>query len=72
MSRVLEARLIRLEGIESPCILLLPHGETPEELVIDFSASNHTEIPRNGPTTYRLVPSSAHEPEPHYRELFDE
>ena len=72
MSRVLEARLVRLEGIEPTCILLLPHGETPEELVIDFAGTEHDQIPRNGPTTYRLEPSSAHDAEPLYRELFDE
>ena len=72
MSRVLEARLVRLEGIESTCILLLPHGETPEELVVDLRGTEHDEFHRSGPTTYRLEPSSAHDPQPLYRELFDE
>jgi hypothetical protein len=72
MKRVLEARLVRLEGIEPPCVLLLPQGEKPEELVIDFSRSGHSRIPKNVPTTYRLEPSSANDPEPLYRELFDE
>ncbi len=69
---MLRAQLVRLEGIGTPCILLAPHGEVPEELVIDFSQTNHDELPKTGPTTYRLEPSTAQEPEPQYRELFDE
>jgi hypothetical protein len=72
MSRALEARLVRLEGIEPPCILLMPHGEAPEELVVDFRGTEHDQFHRTGPTTYRLEPSSANEPQPLYRELFDE
>ena len=67
-----QAQVVRLEGIESPCLLVLPHGEVPEELVIDFSKIDHDALPKRGPTTYRLEPSSAQEPEPQYRELFDE
>jgi len=69
---MLQAQLVRLEGVETPCILLAPHGEVPEELVIDFSKTGHGKLVKKGPTTYRLEPSSAQEPEPQYRELFDE
>lgn len=72
MAKNLEARLVRLEGVHTPCVLLLPHGETPEELVIDFSGTEHSEIPRIGPTTYRLEPSTAQASQPLYRELFEE
>ncbi len=70
---MLRARVVRLEGVDQPCILLSPHGEVPEELVIDFGegADGH-ELAKRGPTTYRLEPSSAAESRPAYRELFDE
>ena len=72
MTRTVEARLVRLEGINAPCVILSPHGEVPEELVVNFSASEYSEVPKSGPTTYRLEPSSSHDAEPLYRELFDE
>jgi len=72
MSRALEARLVSLEGVTSPCILLVPHGETPEELVVDFSGTGGANTPQAGPKTYRLEPSTAQETQPLYRELFEE
>jgi|RhiMethySRZTD1v2_1073278.scaffolds.fasta_scaffold450070_2 hypothetical protein len=72
MTRMLDARMVRLEGIGTPCILLQPLGEVPEELVISFAGVQHPEVPKKGPTTFRLVPSTAQDPEPLYRELFQE
>lgn len=69
---MLKARLVHLEGVDLPCILLTPHGEIPEELVIDFGESAERRLPHKGPTTYRLEPSSAEEPAPSYNQLFDE
>ena len=64
--------MVRLEGIETPCLLLLPHADLPEQFEISFDGSAHAEIPKTGSKTYRLEPSSSHDAEPSYRELFDE
>ena len=72
MATMLKARVVHLEGVDLPCLLLTPHGEVPEELVVDFGEQGHQKLPHRGPTTFRLEPSSAEEPEPSYRELFDE
>jgi len=72
MSRKVETRLVRLEGIGSPCIILSAQGDIPEELEVNFSGTAHAEVPKHGPTTYRLEPSTAHDPQPLYRELFEE
>ena len=69
MTRIMEARMVRLEGVESPCILLVGNDEIPEELVVNFG---DTEAPGRGPTTFRLEPSSAGDAEPLYRALFEE
>lgn len=73
MAAMINAKVVKLEGIDAPCILLAPHGEVPEELVVDFSNASHAALAsRKGPRTYRLQPSSAGEAEPSYRELFEE
>ena len=64
---------MHLEGIDSPCILLSPNGEVPEQLVVDFGGEKTTEeLSKAGTTTFRLEPSSADDPAPVFRELFDE
>ena len=68
-----KARLIRLDGVTPPCILLAPHGEVPEQLVVDFAEiDDSADVPHRGPMTYRLEPSTAEERTPVYRELFEE
>ena len=69
------ARFVQLEGVRSPCIILLEQDQLPEELVVSFDgpdAVRHPEVPRKGQVVYRLVPRTASEPEPVYREIFDE
>ena len=67
------ARMVRLEGIDKPCVLLTEDGRLPEEVVIDLSRlpalAGHE---RREPVTFRLQPSSVDDPEPHYVEIFDE
>ena len=65
------ACVIRLEGIDTPCLLLRTGEEVPEELVVDFGDKQHGELPR-GSKTFRLEPSSTSDPQPQYRELFEE
>ncbi|MEM7199603.1 MAG: hypothetical protein AAF628_05015 [Planctomycetota bacterium] len=69
----MKAHIVRLEGVEQPCVLLAPHGELPEELVVDFGDVEASERPlQPGPCTYRLEPSSSHDARPVFRMLFDE
>ena len=68
-----EARVVRVEGFEQPCLLICEHGELPEELVVDFrKAGGRFGGDRGEPVTYRLQPSSLEESEPVYVEIFDD
>lgn len=67
------ARVIRLEGIETPCLALTEAGELPEELTVDFP-NGGLGSPHDGRerVTFRLQPSSRRDPVPSYVEIFDE
>lgn len=69
-----EARVVRVEGIDQPCLLICEHGELPEELVIDFrkAGGRFGGGERTEPVTLRLQPSSLGEREPVYVEIFDD
>ena len=68
-----EARLVHIEGLDKPCLLVCESGTLPEELVIDFRNSNeHWARERSGPVTFRLLPSSVGDPQPSYVEVFDD
>lgn len=70
------ARLIRLEGVEAPCLLLVPRDllhrdQLPEEIEVDFGGEEAGAFPR-GLHRFRLMPSSLEEDQPAYGEVFDE
>lgn len=70
------ARLIRLEGVEAPCFLLvsrdlLHRDQLPEEIEVDFGAQESPAGPK-GRHRFRLMPSSLEEGQPAYGEVFDE
>jgi hypothetical protein len=67
------ARVVRLDGIERPCLLLTEDGRLPEELIVDLSkAGSLGRTDGRSRVTFRLQPSSVDEPEPGYAEMFDE
>ncbi|MFO1053013.1 MAG: hypothetical protein U1F36_12435 [Planctomycetota bacterium] len=67
------ARVIRLEGVETPCLLLSEDGRLPEELVVDFP-KGAIPSPHEGrqKVVFRLQPSSKDDPAPSYGEMFDD
>ncbi len=67
------ARVIRIEGVESPCLALSEDGKLPEELVVTFPKGGFPS-PHEGRerVTFRLQPSSRTDPVPSYVEIFDE
>ena len=68
-----DARLVRIEGLDKPCLLVCEGDQLPDELVIDFRKSGeHWARERRGPVTFRLQPSSVGDPEPSYVEVFDD
>jgi hypothetical protein len=73
-----EARPVRLEGLENPCLILLPHdvlhsGRLPEEILVDLSQLVPAAAAASrGKVTFRLMPSTRKEDEPIYREIFAE
>jgi hypothetical protein len=67
------ARVVRLDGVDQPCLLLTEDGRLPEELVVDVPRSGRLGSHEGrGRVTFRLQPSSLDEPEPLYVEMFDE
>jgi hypothetical protein len=71
--RISEARFVRIEGLDKPCLLLAEGDALPDEIVVDFRKSNeHWAHERRGPVTFRLQPSSVDDPEPSYVEVFDD
>lgn len=68
-----EARFVRIEGLDKPCLLISESDALPDELVVDFRrSSEHWARERTGPVTFRLQPSSVGDPEPSYVEVFDD
>jgi hypothetical protein len=73
-----EARPVRLEGLETPCLILMPRdvlhsGKLPEEILVDLSQIGPDPgIASRGKVTFRLMPSTRAEDEPIYREIFEE
>lgn len=67
------ARVIRLEGVEAPCLLLSEDGRLPEELTVDFPKAS-IQSPHEGrqKVTFRLQPSSKDDPTPSFVEIFDD
>jgi hypothetical protein len=70
----MEARLVKLEGVAVPCLLVHTTGHpVPEEIVVDLdSLADRLEVERRGAVTWRLLPSSASDSQPVYVEVFDE
>ncbi len=69
----MEARFVKIEGLEKPCLIVCPQGHIPDELVIDYGQGQpNTEAAKTGEVIYRLQPSSTLESEPAYVEMFDE
>jgi hypothetical protein len=66
-----DARFVKLEGFEQPCLLVCPDGAMPEELGVEFPVAEG-EVGKRGPVVYRLQPSSAAETRPIYMQVFDE
>lgn len=67
------ARVVRLDGVEQPCLLLTDNGRLPEEIVVDLSRVGAVVgVESRGQVTFRLRPSSVDDPEPSYGEMFDE
>ena len=68
-----DARFVRIEGLDKPCLLVCDHDELPDELVVDFRNSDeHWAHEREKPVTFRLQPSSVGDKEPSYVEVFDD
>ena len=69
------ARIVSLEGLETPCLIVTPHHDDPlpQEIVVDLQEGGlDAASGRHGPITFRLQPSSLEEQRPVYVELFDD
>lgn len=67
------ARFVRIEGWDFSCLLAAPHGEVPEEIVVDFGKGHSVAgQDRQGLISFRLLPSSLDGEEPIYAEAFDD
>lgn len=67
------ARIVHLEGLDKPCLVVVGDHDLPEELVIDFRGTHeHWAEERDGPVTFRLQPSTRDDPAPRYVEMFDD
>ncbi|MBI5852985.1 MAG: hypothetical protein HZB39_18400 [Planctomycetes bacterium] len=67
------ARVIRIEGVETPCLALTEDGKLPEEIVVSFPKEGfHSQYDGREGVTFRLQPSSRRDPVPSYVEIFDE
>ena len=67
------ARVVRLEGVEGTCFLLMDDSRFPEELVVDFpSGSTGSTLLGRSEVIFRLQPSSKNDPTPTYVEIFDD
>ncbi len=71
---MVEARFVRLEGLGTPCLLLSPDAQLPDELVVDLAHQERLPVgvESKGRVTYRLQPSSIERGEPVYVEIFDD
>lgn len=69
---MVDARFVKVEGLETPCLLVCGETQVPEEIVIDFGTAPEGCDVRRGPVTYRLQPSSMGCTEPVYVEIFDD
>ena len=67
------ARVVRLDGVAEPCLVLTTDGRLPDELIVDLTRARTLGAaePR-GHRTYRLQPSSLEDAAPTYAEVFDE
>ena len=72
--RRMEARIVRLEGISVPCLLVVQAGQSvPDEIEVEIrDIGRKLEFDRSGRVTWRLQPSSREADEPVYVEVFDE
>ncbi|MBK8978891.1 MAG: hypothetical protein IPM29_23570 [Planctomycetes bacterium] len=69
----MRARLVKIEGLDKPCLVVCGEHGLPDELVIDFRGTHeHWAEQREGPVTFRLQPSTTDDPEPVYVEMFDD